>query len=222
VATNPGVLKLETNIPQVIALQFSEGKEVDSQYTGTQVLFSLVDGRRWYVAPFVAEKIRAAGVAARMPFQVCKRQIGKSIEFEIETHNQTKAAGSSKAPAASNTQSLNQADRMPVLNPNTNTFEMPGQTPTPWPQYTPAQQAVIERKLPQPPQPEHIYAPAEPVSPPSMVNRILASYVVAFDVVAKLQQVSDERGLGLNWIHPDHIRPIAACAFIEANKAARS
>jgi hypothetical protein len=209
-ATNAGTLKLEINIPQVIALQFSEGKEVESQYTGTQVMYTLTDGRRWYVAPFVAQKITAAGVAAKMPFQACKRQHGKTVEIEIETHNQTKAAGAT-TPTASSFSKSDQAVT-PVLNASTNTFEMPG-PPAPWPQYTPAQETVIERKL----------APPEPAANVSaMANRILASYVVAFDVVAKLQQVCEERGMPLNFVREEHIRQIAATAFIESAKAARS
>lgn len=208
-ATNAGVLKLQTNIPEVIALAFSDGKPVESPLTGPQVLFSLVDGRRWYVAPFVAEKIRAAGVAAKMPFQICKRQHGKSIEFEIETHNQTKAAGV-LAPAASCFSKSDQAVT-PVLNASTNTFEMPG-PPAPWPVHTPAQQAVVSRRLQE----------AEPTNVSAMANRILASYVVAFDVVAKLQQVCEERGMPLNFVKEEHIRQIAATAFIESAKAARS
>jgi hypothetical protein len=205
-ATNAGTLKLEINIPQVIALQFSEGKEVESQYTGTQVMYTLTDGRRWYVAPFVAQKITAAGVAAKMPFQACKRQHGKTVEIEIETHNQTKAAGAT-TPTASTSKAMQTTD-VPVLNRSTNHFEMPG-PPAPWPRHTPAQEAVIERKL-------------EPTNVSAMANRILASYVVAFDVVAKLQQVCEERGMPLNFVREEHIRQIAATAFIESAKAARS
>jgi hypothetical protein len=211
VATNAGVLRIEPNVPQVIALAFSEGKERESQFKNPDgspkfdYLFTLVDGQRVYLPQIAAEKIRAAGITARMPFQITKRQNGNNTRWEIETHNQTKAAALVENATASRS---NLVQVTPRLNPSTNHFEMPG-PPTPWPVHTPAQQAVIERKL-------------EPTNVSVMANRILASYVVAFDVVSKLQQVVEERGLDLNFVKEEHIRQIAATAFIESAKAARS
>jgi hypothetical protein len=92
-------IKLETNIPAVVALAFSEGKPVESQYTGSQVMFSLVDGRRMYLPPIVADKIKQAGITARVPFEIVKKQVGRSIEYQIRNHNNTAGMVSETAPA---------------------------------------------------------------------------------------------------------------------------
>lgn len=102
------IIKFETNMPQVLALAFAEGKPVESQFTGSQVMFSTVDGRRMYLAPFVAEKIRAAGIAARMPFEICKKQVGRSVEWQVRTHNSAAGAVSEATPAAAQVRSINQ------------------------------------------------------------------------------------------------------------------
>ncbi|MEP6539677.1 MAG: hypothetical protein ABJF23_30370 [Bryobacteraceae bacterium] len=101
-------IKFETNMPQVLALAFAEGKPVESQFTGAQVMFSTVDGRRMYLAPFVAEKIRAAGIAARIPFEICKKQVGRSIEWQVRTHNAAAGAVSEATPTAAQVRSSNQ------------------------------------------------------------------------------------------------------------------
>jgi hypothetical protein len=101
-------IKFETNMPQVLALAFTDGKPVESQFTGSQVMFSTVDGRRMYLAPFVAEKIRAAGIAARMPFEICKRQVGRAIEWQVKTHNAAAGAVSEATPTAAQVRSINQ------------------------------------------------------------------------------------------------------------------
>jgi len=101
-------IKFETNMPQVLALAFTEGKPVESQFTGSQVMFSTVDGRRMYLAPFVAEKIRAAGISARMPFEICKKQVGRSIEWQVRTQNAAAGAVSEATPTAAQVRSLNQ------------------------------------------------------------------------------------------------------------------
>jgi hypothetical protein len=216
VGTNAGVLRIEPNVPQVIALAFSEGKEIESQFPkpdgspSYQVLFTLVDGRRAFLPQVAAQKIKEAGIMARVPFEICRRQSGQQTRWEVKTQNDDGTDARTPAPP------MQTAKSIPVLNPNTNHYEVPvrpiPQAPTPWPVHTPPQQAVIDRKLSEP----------QPAPVPAMVNRILASYVVAFDVVARLQQVSEERGLGLNFVKEEHIRQIAATAFIESGKAARS
>ena len=92
-------IKFETNMPQVLALAFAEGQPVESQFIGSQVMFSTVDGRRMYLAPFVAEKIRAAGIAARIPFEICKKQVGRTIEWQVKTQNVQAGTFSENAPA---------------------------------------------------------------------------------------------------------------------------
>jgi hypothetical protein len=93
-------LKFQTNVAEVIALQFAEGREVQSQYSGDQVMFSLVDGRRMYVAPSVAAKIAEAGIGPNTPFEICKRETARgnrrTIEFEIKNLGEVEPARPAK------------------------------------------------------------------------------------------------------------------------------
>ena len=41
-----GILKLQTKVPETIALQYSDGRPTQSQFGGDQMLFTLTDGRR--------------------------------------------------------------------------------------------------------------------------------------------------------------------------------
>jgi hypothetical protein len=213
-ATPAGVLRIEPNVPQVIALAFSEGKERESQFKNADgsakfdYLFTLVSGERVYLPEVAVRKIKEAGITARVPFQITKRQNGQTTRWEIETHNQTKAAGFLENPTAH--VSMEPTTTTPILNPNTNHYEMPSPK---WPRHTPAQQAVVDRK---------VSDAAEPAPVTGMALKILQSYVVAFDVVARLQDVCEQRGLALNFLQEEHVRAIAATAFIEANKQVRS
>jgi hypothetical protein len=62
-------------LPEIVALQFDLGKMVQSSITGdSQVMFTLTDGRRWFVAIPVADQIRALGIVARQQFEVIKNK----------------------------------------------------------------------------------------------------------------------------------------------------
>ena len=83
------VLKLQTNVPETISLAFADGLPVESKFGGDQIMFTLNDGRKWFAAPFVAQKIAAAGVVAHQPFSICKREITENnrrrVEYQIDT-----------------------------------------------------------------------------------------------------------------------------------------
>lgn len=102
--TPNGVVKFATNIPEVISLAFAKGKEVSSQFGGDQVMYSLDDGRRMYLPPFVAQKIEAAGIGAHREFAIVKREVvqgnRRSVEYQIENLNDfgAEATGNVTAP----------------------------------------------------------------------------------------------------------------------------
>jgi hypothetical protein len=79
-------LQLRTNVPEVIALQFTTGKEVESNFNGTEILYSLEDGRSWYVHPSVARKIDALCLGKGEPFEVTKVEaVGrKGFEYDVK------------------------------------------------------------------------------------------------------------------------------------------
>ena len=70
-------LQLRTNVPEVIALQFAKGKEVLSEYaaSGTEVLYTLADGRSWYCHQSVARKVDALSLGKGEPFSSSKRTL---------------------------------------------------------------------------------------------------------------------------------------------------
>ena len=82
------VLKLQTNVPETIALAFSEGLPMSSKFGGDQIMFTLSDERRLFVSPFVASKIAAAGIEPGQPFSICKAEVihgnRRAIEYLIE------------------------------------------------------------------------------------------------------------------------------------------
>ena len=98
-----GTLKLQTNVPEVIALQFAEGLPVQSQYSGDQVMYSLTDGRKWYVSPFVARKVTEAGITAQIPFEVLKREVARgnrrSVEIQVRNLGDTSASAAAVTTA---------------------------------------------------------------------------------------------------------------------------
>jgi hypothetical protein len=100
------IIKFETNVPQLLSLAFSEGKPVVSPMTGAQLMFSTVDADRFYVPPIVGEKLKEHGVTARQQFELCKRQVGRSIEWQVKTHNAAEGAVSEATPTAAPVRSL--------------------------------------------------------------------------------------------------------------------
>lgn len=97
-------LKLTPNRPEVIALQFAQGKEVESNFNGTEIRYSLADGRSWYVHPSVARKVDALSLGKGEPFEVTKCESGKGKGFTYQvkhfTPNAAIATNPSPAPQA--------------------------------------------------------------------------------------------------------------------------
>lgn len=123
-------LKLQTNVPETIALEFADGLPVESQFGGNQRMFSLCDGRKFYCSPFVAQQIAAAGIAAKQPFTICKREISlgnrRTVEYQIDrveaaaafSQNATAAAIGSTSSSNLTTQAYNgnAARQLHVMN----------------------------------------------------------------------------------------------------------
>lgn len=183
-------VKFQTNVPETIALAFAQGKPVTSQFSGDQVMFSLDDGRRMYVSPFVAEKIYEAGVSAHTPFTICKREVShgnrRSVEFQIETHN---AAGTAQAPtAAPIAPESSQTKAIAISNSYTDA------STTPKPAAAPAAATVD----------------AETAA-------MLDAHKRAIYVAAMAEAYAAEAGLAIRYAAED-IRAIAATLYIQAAK----
>jgi hypothetical protein len=183
-------IKFETNQPQVLALMFSEGKPVESQFTGSQVMFSTVDGRRMYLAPFVAEKIAAAGIVAKQQFEICKKQVGRQIEWQVRTHNATAGSVSEAKPAATPVQSDDRTHQ--EYNGNAHRDHTPGYP-------------ALEQALP-------AQAPVTKTS-----AKLMACLAAAIDAAAEAQTYAGHRGLKILFNSED-IRCLALSAFISSEK----
>lgn len=100
-------LRFEVNVPRVVSLAFAEGKPVESRFGGTQLMFSTVNGERFYVPPIVGDKIKAEGVTARQQIQLCKKQVGGVTQWEVKTHNAIAGQSLEAKPAIAPGQSVN-------------------------------------------------------------------------------------------------------------------
>lgn len=118
-ANGGGTVKFQTNIPETVSLAFAEGREVTSNYSGDQVMFTLDDGRRMYLAPFVADKIRAAGIRAHEPFQICKREVAqgnrRTVEFQIKPMQGGRSLNHQSPASAAALPGQNNEDLTPAL-----------------------------------------------------------------------------------------------------------
>jgi hypothetical protein len=79
-------LKLATNVPQDIALKFSEGKPYSSEY-GDSVMYTLTDERIWFAPPIVAQKITQLGITKGELFRIVKAEVTKgnrrTVEYQV-------------------------------------------------------------------------------------------------------------------------------------------
>jgi hypothetical protein len=192
-------LKLTTNVPEVIALAFAQGREVTSQFGGDQVMFTLVDGRRAYFPPFVAEKIYAAGIPARQPFAIIKREVvhgnKRSIEYVIENHNETGAP-----PAKENA---------PVLAVNaavSRTHQHPN--------HSAALEVAAQLA-------ESLATPAAPTAAaaiPTVEGLLVKTGKLALDAVLEVEAYAKERGLDSFAFGEENIQKVWMSLFIDARR----
>jgi len=210
-------VKFQTNIPEIVALQFAQGRAIESPFSGEQIMFTLVDGRKMFLPPFVAEKIADAGIPAHKPFVIVKREVThgnrRSVEYCIETPNDsTTGANLAKEPA-------------PVAVTPTSTFVK--QTP---PQNTNALAiaAKLAESLATKPTWSELQA-ATPASAPAWVEEeqtdpataaMIEAHYRAIDVVAAAEAYASAKGLAIRYAAED-VRTIAATMFIQASKGGR-
>ena len=198
-------LKLQTNVPEVIALQFADGRQVASQFGGDQVMFSLCDGRRAYLPPFVADKIASAGIQPGELFEICKREIvagnRRSVEYQIRTDIATGAPLATNTPAA-----------MVSIAQNTARVQHTAAPPAAVPYVAPAGAAVHP-------------APA-PVAV-ATVDAAAAAAVktagrIAIDAVLEVEQYARDRGMTDFVFGADNVQKILVSLYIDLRKGGRA
>lgn len=190
-ASNSDKLKLDTNVPVTIAVEFAEGLTVASNFGGDQVMFSLVDGRKFYCSPFVASKISST-VRAREPFTICKKEITngnrRSVDYVIEP---------ARGASASNV-------TPPTARTSVSCSEI--------------QSHVNARPAP-PPLNEH-FPERRPAADPSVVSLLTMAGCGAIDAVLAIEKYAEARGLTDFAFGVENIQKFAACLFIELNRKA--
>jgi hypothetical protein len=81
------IIKFEVNKPQVLALAYAEGKPSQSRYSGDQLMFTTTTGDRFFVEPYVGDRIAAAGITVGKPFEICKRETmagnRRVVDFQV-------------------------------------------------------------------------------------------------------------------------------------------
>jgi hypothetical protein len=72
-------IQFQTNLPVELALQYLEGKPVDSQFGGVQHLFSTTDNRVFFVSEMVgniiADQLKKLGVQKGEAIKICKAEV---------------------------------------------------------------------------------------------------------------------------------------------------
>ncbi len=193
-------LRLQTNVPEIIALKWADGLPCQSPHSGDQVRFTLTDGRVLYVAPVVAEKIRAAGVTANAPFQICKREVmrgnRRTIEYEIKNLGDTGAPAGTDAPVHNQSETSHQAISQPPnghINGNGNGNGHP-----------PAAVAAA-------PAPDPI-----PTLEEAAAKLLERTGKRAFDAAMAVEQYAQQKGLAGFTFGPDNVQRIWMTLYIQS------
>jgi hypothetical protein len=86
-------INFQTNLRVELALQFLQGKPVDSQFGGVQHLFSTTDNRVFFVSELVGniivDQLKKLGVQKGEPIEICKAEVTqgrgrKSIQWIVK------------------------------------------------------------------------------------------------------------------------------------------
>lgn len=217
-------VKFSTNVPETLSLAFSQGKEVTSQYGGDQVMFSLDDGRRMYVSPYVAGKIYEAGISAHTDFTLCKREVThgnrRAIEWEIQTFNEAARV----TPTTPTTHDAMVTALKASLVAQTKTAATVSQAAaavqsTPAPVAQTLSQADQSNGNAYADAPAWVNAPAssEPRRYARDVAELIAAFESALDVADAVETYAADNGRRLSF-GADDIRAIAASLFIQRQK----
>lgn len=184
-----GTVRFQTNVPEVIELEFARGKQVSSQFGGDQVMYSLTDGRRMYLPPFVAQKIEDAGIGAHTPFSLCKKEVThgnrRSVEYVIGNLDGEAEPFQDSAPAVTPKAAVRGA------------FSRPQDTTS----------------APPPPPPSAPRATTDDMDLAAMIY----AHIRAIDVAHAAESYAAERGLAIRYTSED-VRCIAAALFIQQSK----
>lgn len=79
------VVDFPANVPVTVALKYSQGKMVSTQY-GERIMFSLADGRVMFLDPNVGGQIESLGINVREKFTITRKWDGQNdspVSWEV-------------------------------------------------------------------------------------------------------------------------------------------
>lgn len=197
-------LKLQTNVPEIIALKFEDGKEFPSNYEGSapRVMFTLVDGRVIYLPKPFAESIKNNGIGANTPFEICKREVanGKTqLQFRgVRTAGPDSFGNKKAAPAVA------PANAAPLSQP---ALQQPSQDKQHSNGTAPARYSEAPALPP---------LPSNPVTTRSA--KLCSTMCSLIDAMNEAAVYAERIGLGVT---SEDLRCLAITAFIEDSRAAK-
>ena len=177
------ILKLQTNVPEVIALQFATGKIAVSTIPNApnQVLFTLCDGRKLYLPLSVADRIRDAGITAGRTFQILK----------VSAHDYRVGILAESGVA--------QTAHPPVMNNDMSREHSPAPPPPP---------ALLPPPPAPPPQPAAAPPPGPATVSPLVTTKLMGCLMAAIDAAIEAETYATRKGLELRFSSED-IRTMA-------------
>jgi hypothetical protein len=193
------ILRLQTNIPERIALKFATPRIVESAMNGrSDAMYTLTDGRVTYLPLQAQSAIEAAGVRAYQPFEIVKAKVGRETEYQIRIMAEGAAA---TAPTAMNAPAAN-ATSGPT-QPNGNGMNAAPYNPPP----------AAPPALP-PVQPQYTGS-GEPECAVMM-----SCFKAALDAVSEAQTYARNKGIGITFTS-DNVTSAALSCYISRCKGGR-
>jgi hypothetical protein len=181
------------NMPQIVAIAAIPGKMVPSMGgdAPSEVCFTLVDGRPWYVPQVIADHIYAQGIQARQQIEVTglgrkKTEVAITpVQARIPTSIQPRSAEHDYTPEL--TRSIAQANAARAVPPVVVT----------------ANEIHVRQELEK--------------SEVTLNQKFLAAYMVAIDTLLETKTYAQRKGLALE-IHCEDVRALAATLIIDQQK----
>jgi hypothetical protein len=201
------VLKFRTNVPEVVSLAFATGREVTSQFSGDQIMYTLEDGRRMYLPPFVGQEIDRMGIRTHEAFEITKAEVShgnrRTVEFQIRRLPTSGRSHSQQSPTADAAISHNSAPQN-----NTTDYSQKLQESI--------EQAQARRDMTPPTPPPTAPADTPMVTPLCYLMENCISGIV--DAAIQAEQHARGRGLKDFAFSEESIERMAVSVFIEYNK----
>ena len=110
----------EPNIPQILALRYTDGREVPSQFnTAPQIMFTTTDGRVMFVPPIVRDELARLQIQNGEEFQLTKtvHGAGKAAQVRWVVARAPIQNGPQPVPAPAAPQSATPRNGIPVVGP---------------------------------------------------------------------------------------------------------